>query len=167
MTQIARQVRRTMLQPVRICLFVVASLSVALAAPAFAKSPAGRFVTDVAAGTVHDNWWKLTWQRQKSPTMHTWSATSAPGSAQAYCAGLSLAGGGWRLPTITELASLMDRAESGEKLDPTAFAGEIGGYYTSSTPQVASTSLVWTIDFTSGWTFGYDMDGATSVRCVR
>jgi hypothetical protein len=42
----------------------------------------------------------LEWQQHKSPVLPSWSA------AVSYCEQLELDGGGWRLPSITELLSL-------------------------------------------------------------
>lgn len=55
----------------------------------------------VAAGTWRDTTTGLTWQ--VTPT----GVTMDPRAAQRHCRSLSLAGGGWRLPTISELRSLI------------------------------------------------------------
>ncbi len=56
--------------------------------------------------------------------------TSAAGATD--CAGL---GPGWRLPTIKELVTLVDRSSGATSyLDPTAFPGEPTDVYCSITP---------------------------------
>jgi hypothetical protein len=76
----------------------------------------------VANGTVHDPKTGLTWQQMPPPDTYTQAG------ALQYCAGLSLDGGGWRLPTIKELATIADFTRVGvdTKSDPyagTPFAG--------------------------------------------
>lgn len=54
-----------------------------------------------AAGTWRDPSTGLTWQNPAPDKKMNWK------SARSYCASLSLAGGGWRLPKISELRSLI------------------------------------------------------------
>lgn len=57
--------------------------------------------TGGGTGTWDDSVSGLTWQNPVGTGNFNWSA------AKSYCASLSLAGGGWRLPTISELRSLI------------------------------------------------------------
>ena len=78
----------------------------------------GRYVADAKKGTVFDTIGGRTWQRDAL-------ASGAMGWSQAvkYCAGLQLDGGGWRLPDIVELLSLVDRRKQKPAIDTDAFPG--------------------------------------------
>jgi hypothetical protein len=65
-----------------------------------ADAPAA-FHCDPQAGTCVDPVAHLEWEHAPPATPLAWSA------AKARCAGLSLAGGGWRLPRIQELRALI------------------------------------------------------------
>jgi hypothetical protein len=54
----------------------------------------------VAGGTVRDNWTGLTWQQNPS------TSSMEPSSVISYCAGQTMAGGGWRAPSVNELETL-------------------------------------------------------------
>jgi Protein of unknown function (DUF1566) len=66
----------------------------------------------VQNGTVFDHGTKLTWQEGYDPT------TSLPNGVANYCASLTLAGGGWRAPSIKELESIVDNTRVGPSIDP-------------------------------------------------
>ena len=84
-------------------------------------APAGRYV--ISNGTVADSKTGLTWEQAVDP-----KGASLAG-AQAICDTLSLGGqGGWRLPTVKELYSILDfeggsATGSVPMIDPTAFPG--------------------------------------------
>jgi hypothetical protein len=84
--------------------------------PGRTDAPAGRY-TILGDGTVYDTATTLTWQRTANMTGIVWA------SAGPYCAGLtSPAGGGWRLPTVKELTTLLDYSRPGSPfIDPVAF----------------------------------------------
>jgi hypothetical protein len=109
-------------------------------------------------GTVTDPVTGLVWQ-QMVP-----SGTYDQPSAIAYCAGLTLAGGGWHLPTITELESIVDRRYS-PTIDPTAFPSTPpAGFWSSS---VASGGNGWYVYFANGNSTYNVTSFAFRVRCVR
>lgn len=80
-----------------------------------ADAPADRYT--ITGGTVYDSKTKLTWQQTPSSTDITLT------DAKSTCAGLgtTLGGSGWRVPTVKELATLLDYSRNGPKADPTAF----------------------------------------------
>ena len=79
---------------------------------AHAAAPPGHFA-DLGDGTVRDNVTALVWQKAFAPSAMT------QGAALTYCAGLALPGGGWRLPTVTDLQTLVDFGVGGAYVGPT------------------------------------------------
>ena len=77
-------------------------------------------------GTVTDTSTGLTWQQATAGPM-AWEA------AQKYCAKLELAGGGWRLPTVQELQSIVDYTRQVPAIDTAAFPDTMSRYYWSCT----------------------------------
>jgi len=145
-------------------LFAAAGVALSLGSVG-AKTPPGRY-TIPGDGTVKDTVTGLEWQQDVVGTF-MWSASAAPGSAQAYCQGLSLNGGGWRLPSLRELRSLVDTAKKNPAIDTDAFPDKNSGSFWSSTPKAASSFFVWHVEFMNG---KVDYAGAPAdllVRCVR
>jgi hypothetical protein len=118
-----------------------------LALPASALAPPGRY-TLPAEGTVYDTRTQLTWERLGSST----SAAPEP-----YCAGLKLAGGGWRVPTRAEMMSLIDlTTPSTPWIDQ--------NFFSVSTGRVYCTSSKWRVDFDRA---SLTDQSPCYVRCVR
>ena len=144
------------------CLAVIAVLGLPVLASA--DAPAGRYtIADGgnAKGTVYDKKTKLTWQQTVPSTTYDWDG------AKAYCAqvGATLAGTGWRLPTLKELMSIVDYSRYDPAIDPTAFPSTPSDYFWSSSPLAGSSSSAWLVRFTVGYP---DYVGnAAYVRCVR
>lgn len=137
---------------------VVALLPVARLA---AKAPAARYV--VAADTVTDVVTGLRWQRATS------AAKSNRAGAAAYCAQLALDGaaGSWRLPTIRELVSIVDRRATQPAIDTAVFPATKFDLYWSSTAAAGKPGLGWGIAFSQGDTY-YQQPGYLGwVRCVQ
>src|SRR5271165_2693649 len=88
-------------------------------------APPGHYV--VSATTVTDTKTRLMWQRATSGT-----AVDLP-TAQTYCSGL---GAGWRVPTLKELATLVDVTVSppGPTLDQVAFPSTTAAFTWSASP---------------------------------
>jgi hypothetical protein len=134
-------------------------------------------------GTVYDKATQLTWQA--APPQ---GAISAMGlltfmEAEMYCinneAGLPDPGTGWRLPTIGELQSLLDRkVASGPRIASWAFPNTpitSTALYWTSTVVLADTGKRWAVSFssTNSATFNTEAIGPFTagselrVRCVR
>ena len=111
-------------------------------------------------GTVTDDVTQLVWQQQDDGTTRSWDAASA------YCAGLSLAGTSWRLPTPFELITIQDLGRSSPAIDTSVFTGGRSAYYWTANPgRTASTA--WTGDFRDGGVLTLPPTTASYVRCVR
>jgi hypothetical protein len=139
----------------------------ALTRPGAADAPTGRYMIANAAsatGTVLDLETGLTWQ-QAPPTMaYGWA------DAMTYCStnAAGLSGAGWRLPSVTELQTIVDDSRQNPATDPTAFPMTTVGPFWSSSPYLPAVGFTWTIDFDAGYSFlGVTAGGTAQLRCVR
>jgi formylglycine-generating enzyme required for sulfatase activity len=114
-------------------------------------------------GTVTDLVTGLTWQREDDNVTKDWP------EAVSYCNGLGLAGGGWRLPTIKELQSIVDDSVSGQFIDSNAFPGTNLSPYWSSTTYAPNSGYAWDLYFDNGYVYNdpKTVDNFMYVRCVR
>jgi hypothetical protein len=134
--------------------------------PAAAKLANPASYTDLGDGTVRDDVTCLVWQREVSGDTYAWA------DANGYCSSLSLAGGGWRLPSRIELVSLVDftKAAPGPTIDTIAFPNTPAEQFWSSS-MVAVTaggmSFAWYVYFLTGATADYELFIKSRVRCVR
>ncbi len=145
-----------------VSLLVVAGL-VVVVHRATANAPAGRYT--VTSTTALDTRTGLTWQLAAPTAQPDWS------SAAAYCTNDTpqLAGSGWRLPSLTELQTIVDDSQpSGSvTIDPTIFLGQPAAPFWTSSPDVNSPGQYWFVDFSSGFTASALATTPTYVRCVR
>ena len=138
---------------------VVASLPAATAA---AKAKPGRYVVDAKGETVLDNATKLTWQRVVPGQTYTWQG------AKDYCKSLPLAGGGWKLPSVRQLRSIVDRAQkSAPTIDPTAFPNTPSEYFWTAVAYQGGSSIAWFVYFYNGYSSSHGVANNYRVRCVR
>jgi hypothetical protein len=101
--------------------------------------------TDNGDGTVADNTTGLMWSQVTDMTPMNWQA------ALAWCENLSLAGyEDWRLPTLKELASIVDDDVDGLAIDSTYFPDTMSAYYWSSTSNAYDPDHAWLISFSLG-----------------
>lgn len=132
-----------------------------------AETPPCRY--EIKTDTVLDRLTGLTWQRRDKGGTVDWN------EADAYCNGLALDGGGWRLPSIQELQTLIDIREE-VAIDGVAFLSSVT-FFWSSTPYAAGPpDTMWMIDYTSGGPIefqGAHLDTQVKaqqdigVRCIR
>lgn len=120
----------------------------------------------IADTTVTDNGTMLTWQRSFPVTTFTWA------NAGAYCvgAGATLGGSGWRLPTIKELATLIDASQSSTTtadIDHKAFPSTPAAPFWSATPRASVPTSAWMVDFGGGSVEATSQTTPYNVRCVR
>jgi hypothetical protein len=145
----------------------VAAVSLAvlvlLAARSPAATPPGRY-TYPATGVVYDVKTKLTWQQ-------TDGGFVAHSVAASTCAALTLAGGGWRLPTMKELLTLIDYAHpitaSVSALDPVAFPQAPSAFFWSSSAQRGVANSWMAVDSGGGTSEPWPTDKEFDFRCVR
>ena len=109
------------------------------------------YYADNGDGTVMDLNTGLEWQQQDDGVTRTWQ------QALDYCNGLSLSGGGWRLPDIKEIASSVD----GQVYLPYA-----GGYWSSTSHGALGwfAGLQFNIIYVSA---ADKIDSLLYTRCVR
>jgi len=119
------------------------------------------WMVDDTKGIVTDLRCGLVWQRTSDTRTRGWD------DSQAYCAGLSLAGGSWRLPTKAELESLVDDTKYNPSIDATAFPNTAATYFWTSSPLADSPGFAWYISFQGGDSRGSDTIFPTYARCVR
>ena len=129
-----------------------------------AAGPAGpgRY-TFPMAGIVYDTETKLTWQQAPN------SPSSDLADARAYCTGLgaTLGGAGWRLPTMTELQTLVDESRWDPVLDPVAFPGLAPSITWASSPVAGDSSSGWIANSRDGNMGTWDVTYKAYARCVR
>jgi hypothetical protein len=129
------------------------------------RSPAAAPVSldryQAAGGTVRDRFTGLTWQQSPDPAVRAWD------DSRAYCAALPLAGGGWRLPSMKELQSLVDDRQASPAIDPVAFPDSPGDPFWSGTPVAGTTASAWRVSFEHGYTYDALVTYQYRARCVR
>lgn len=128
------------------------------AEPLKSRLPQPRFETDLD-GAVSDAWTGLRWQGT-SPTV-----PKTLMYAMGWCGKLNMDGTSWRVPTINELASLMEMKHS-PVIEYASFLQAGGAYHTVS-QSPSDVSVHWTLDFSSGVFGKLDPDAFALVRCVR
>ena len=127
--------------------------------------------TAIAPGEVQDNYTGLVWQAGSSDALMEFAA------APAYCSSLALNGHVFRVPTMTELTTLVDEAQVAPAINRTMFPGTKSGkgvFYWSSQAYTKDATQGWGLNFDDGFT-GYDSGAAGAwnsfptawVRCVR
>jgi hypothetical protein len=99
------------------------------------------------------------WQQATAPGTYSWE------QALTYCENLTLAGkNDWRLPTIRELASIVDYSRF-PLINSTYFPG-IQEFYWSSTTNAYYPDSAWIVDFVDGVDY-YGKSVSIYVRAVR
>jgi hypothetical protein len=116
-----------------------------------------RRYTITGTGDAADAATGLTWQTNAAPMTYTWAG------AESLCAGL---GGSWRLPSMTELQTLVDDRQSPSTIDPQAFPNTPAAVFWTSSPVAGGTTYAWAVDFSTGSTTNPDLTSTNQVRCV-
>jgi hypothetical protein len=122
---------------------------------------------------AQDNYTRLIWQRDGAATdLVSWE------QAVSYCENLTLGGhSNWRLPTVRELATLVDEAQVAPAINRTAFPNTHYGarsnnwYWASH--QARNSSAAWALNFDDGFTgfnsgsAAWNTFGPSYAKCVR
>lgn len=116
--------------------------------------------------TVLDTVTGLEWQRMDDNVIRNWD------EAFAYCDDLNndaaFAGKThWRLPSVTELQSIVDYGNSLPAIEGVAFTGTNSSSYWSASSVASNSADAWLVNFSSG---GFSNNNVTvnyHVRCVR
>jgi hypothetical protein len=119
--------------------------------------------TDNGDGTVTSSCCGLVWQREIDDGEYDWE------QSKVYCEQLSIAGGGWRVPTKDELLSLLVPGAL-PPIDTGAFGETPEHLYWSVTPLRGSSRTAWLVSFfTEGGGFAStgSLNLTSKVRCVR
>lgn len=129
------------------------------------QAAATRFIvlTDWSSQAVLDRETGLTWEQSPLTTTHTWSA------ARFQCTSRTTGGRkGWRLPSVHELASLVDPANNNPAL-PTGhpFTNVQSSIYWSAPADADNTTDAWSVLFGSGSVSSTDKTNPFFVWCVR
>lgn len=124
-------------------------------------------------GTITDIGKGLIWQKCANNLSGTTCGTGGTNqltwaNALTYCNGLSLTGRTWRLPSVTELRSILDHSVGASPLiNGTYFPATPTQYFWTSTTYKLLTVNAWAINFQSGFTSGSNSKATTFyVRCV-
>lgn len=138
-----------------------------IADPEWAQWPAppdAPVAYDIQSETVRDLVTGLVWQRQSvGPPMNQ-------AEAEAACAASQVQGhDDWRLPTATELISIVDWTRSGPAISPAAFPQTAPLPYWSASRHALKIDFGWAVDFDTGrLDFGpFKIEMPLRVRCVR
>ena len=141
----------------------------ALCVSASAQSSLVKF-SDKGDGTVRDKQSGLTWQKcsvgQNSLTCLGRASTPTWTAALTACSGLSLAGKTWRLPSIKELATIVDSTVATPSIESAFFPSTDSNDYWSSSTTASGNTGAWTVGFNEG---NISWNGKTAnnrVRCV-
>ena len=117
---------------------------------------------DNGDGTVTDTVTRLMWQQETAPVTMTWEQALAYGET-------STLGGysDWRLPSVKELLSLVDRTQLDPSISTTFIPDTAASYYWSSTSGFSDPNGAWNVSFK--WGFGgiYQKSNIYYVRLVR
>ncbi len=120
-----------------------------------------------AAGVVEDTATRLEWQDDYSDNGGNIKTSNWQGALD-YCSALGLDSGGWRLPAIKELQTIVDASQYDSCVTPGVFSYIEPEGYRSSTTTTYETSEMWGVSFLNGNIFNYAKSHpAGYVRCVR
>jgi hypothetical protein len=127
---------------------------------------------DNGDGTITDNNTGLVWQKCSAGQDDLDCGGEARGygwnEANTYCSSNSagLPGSNWRLPSRTELETIVDKKNVKPAINTTYFPGTIASHYWSSTIH-AYNRFAWFVYFNYGFTNFVSKANSYYVRCVR
>jgi hypothetical protein len=123
-----------------------------------ASAPDVRYLVD--GETVLDMLTGLRWERAVDAGIYTYDQSLA------FCMNLNLLGGGWRMPSVGELQTLVDTTATNPAVDPVAFPASPAELFWTGSLRAFATTDGWTINFLRGFGFRPTTAGLRA-RCVR
>jgi hypothetical protein len=143
---------------------VITSTSEVFAAACEDSSQAGRFV--VKADEVLDTKTNLTWQRCSIGQQLVSDTCSGTVGTFTWEQAKKRAGGGWRLPTLDELSSIVSQPCGLTAADKKAFPVDSikSSYWTATATEK---DLAWMVGFNNGSTFNGFRTAPNAVRLVK
>ncbi len=158
-TQAVRQISKT-------AWLVAAAVSTVCAGLGLGWASAPPYQYDLTAPPViHDTKTNLTWSAA-APGYFAWT------QGVSYCASLATSGGGWRLPSLKELLTLVDVSKAQPPaIDTVVFSDLLpdafNQTYWTSTALAANPASAWGVAFADGSPGLLDKLVQRRVRCVR
>jgi hypothetical protein len=141
------------------------------------KQPATRFTANAAGDEVTDALTGLIWKRCSAGMRWDAATSDCTGFASTYTHEEALAyaqtqTGGWRLPNVRELGTLIDRSKTFNVFFSIFPSTMTNDPYWASTPNVSNSSKAWNVEFQIGQTVNFyqdgdDRTGSIYVRLVR
>ena len=128
--------------------------------------------TDNSDGTVTDGATGLVWQKcsrgQTADATCSGTATTANWqTALTYCKDLTLNSRTWRLPSINELKTIVDRGKAAAPMiDTTAFPATVSNYYWSASSYLPNLTFASRVTFGNGFVSASSKTTTYNVRCV-
>lgn len=128
--------------------------------------------TDLGDGTISDNRSNLIWQKCSNgqgniTTTCSGAATASPWDVNLqYCRNLNLAGRSWRMPSILELRSILDRSLSTRVFDPAYFPNSSPGQYASSSTWLNQRDSKFMVQGSDGNSYANPKTANGVIRCV-
>jgi hypothetical protein len=118
---------------------------------------------DNGNGTVTDETTGLMWQQVTSEKIMNWN------QAVVYCKNLKIGNykKGWRLPTITELRSLVDFSRYNPAIDMDCFPNTVLAFHWSSSTEESPTKYAWGVAFSYGQSYIINTNRLHYVRAVK
>ncbi len=116
--------------------------------------------TNNGNGTVTDNVTGLIWQQSDDEQTRTWQA------AIDYCSSYSPDGSSWRLPSVSELQTIVDAGTYSPAINA-VFTGTNESVYWSSTSLASNPDYAWYVVFSYGYVKYYNNTNNGYARCVR
>ena len=121
----------------------------------------GRFI-DCGDGTIKDTKLRLMWQKDGSQNTMNFS------DAEKHCKESRVGGfSDWRLPSIDELESLVDRTKYKPAIISTLFNVKTDDWYWTGTQFAGDSGDAWIVNFYYGHVYWSDKDSSNYVRPVR
>lgn len=105
----------------------------------------------------------LCWEKSSQISVSNWNEASN------YCENLNLSEkDDWRLPTIQELANVIETNKTGLKINETLFPNTFEKNYWSASVYNNNPNMHWFAHFSTGFQgYGYSYNSGYAVRCIR